>query len=323
MPSRHIILSPDGSGSCFPIAFAACLPAGGGHGQQQPTLEQYEDFLSSVVQPHLADQQPQQGQQQHSSTSRVLRQVTRARWQAACSSITHLSLSQYQQGRRKAQRLAEATPAPLATFKAVARAAAAPAIPWSLLAATPSLTSLDITGPQVQLLAAGPPHAAARSPLAGLQCLSVTSVQNNTQMWHLGRLLGSCAQLTQLQLNLGSPRPRIVYVDPRRNQPAASEPLTAAALASGMTVAGGRPPLRHLQLAGACRGLADLWLGPPEAASRLTALRLLGGSAVGAGLGALVAEGAGAGGGNVQAPSGAACSHHSAVSAHQAGVHGR
>lgn len=56
-----------------------------------------------------------------------------------------------------------------------------------------------------------------------------------------------------------------------------------------MFAAGPLPALQHLEVSGSCPGLLDLWLGPPEAAGRLTALHLMHDRTVAAGFGGLAA----------------------------------
>jgi hypothetical protein len=224
---------------------------------------------------------------------RSLHPVSRGTCDAARATIRHLSLSRYQQGREAAQRMVREAGEPVTPAMA---AAAAPPLPWDLLAATPSLTSLDIHGDQLGELVGGeaatapaaaeatssaaaqPSPAAAAAAAAGpsvlstslgrLRRLRVEGVQEVSQMAHLGRLLASTTQLTQL----------VLFGGWRANASGGMllEGLAAAAAAGpGDTAAASKlPPLHHLEIEGHCEGLLPAWLECPKAAAQLTTLKL-------------------------------------------------
>jgi hypothetical protein len=132
--------------------------------------------------------------------------------------------------------------------------------------------------------------------LSRLRRLCVSEVTSEDQVRHLGRLLGACPHLTQLQLvarelDTVDAGPLLMQglaeaaavgqtaADPSRPPPAADRNVVVERL----------PPLQHLDVYGMSCGLPDPWLGVPTAAARLTFLELRGEALLGSDLGALSA----------------------------------
>jgi hypothetical protein len=147
--------------------------------------------------------------------ARSLHRINKDSYLRSVATLQHLHLERYWQGLCKAAELVRSMdhgelPA------ALAEAAAVPGIPWELLKSMADrhmLISLEIVGPQAQLLVDGDPTsrpaaaaAAASSTimLAGLHRLAITYTYNDSDVLGVGRLVGSCSGLTQLQLRGGT-----------------------------------------------------------------------------------------------------------------------
>jgi Leucine-rich repeat (LRR) protein len=185
----------------------------------------------------------------------------------------------------------------------------------------PCLTSLDIDASQAQQLAAGSgmPTAAAlalgacSSLFARLRALRVSSIQEGSELSHLGRLLGSTTQLTKLVLEVepvrgGSSSGRDSLWCDQLLEGCKAEPTqegdqeegaaatgaapTAAAVASsssGGPASAQLPLLHHLEVQGPVTGALEVFLAREGAAAHLTALHLSGGATWEPALGPLAA----------------------------------
>jgi hypothetical protein len=272
--------------------------AGQLHNQQEPQEQQQDwDSLLGVVLVTAAKADPSEDGSATTAAVRALHKVSKKHLGAARFCIRRLSLVRYKRGCIALQRAMSMVEAP---SPALAAAAAAPPVPWDLLTATPSLTWLKMDASQAQHLASDPPAAAAvasgaaaaasdvlAATLGRLRRLRVISIQDSSQVAHLGRLLRAATGLTQLVLELYPAN----SVDPsnpcgplleemQATQPAAT---AAAAAAAGGGAAGEvdircprhlLPALRHLEVPVRFLGLLKAWLGQQGVAAQLTHLSL-------------------------------------------------
>jgi hypothetical protein len=266
--------------------------------QQQQHGAGWEGVLKSTL---LRTSQCTQHATSIGRLARSLHRVNHGTCGAARATIRHLSLTRYQRGRQKAKQLAAAVGG--TATSAMAAAAVAPPLPWDLLAATPSLTSLDMRGDQLEALMEGGGDAATAAAAAAssaapaaapaslaailgrLRCLRVDDVCGTSQLTHLGQLLAGTTQLTQLVIKVGQGHQH-VGCSPLLEAPQGAQQGSAAAAAAAAGPGGGSsawlPALCHLEVLGDAQGLLPALLGEQQAASQLTRLHLKSSDSVGA-----------------------------------------